>query len=79
MEMRVVAAIAKYKCSGPVNLAIARAVIREMRTPTADMIQAMGRALNRHKRGMGGHVTWSLKHQMRWAAAIDAASPPEGV
>jgi hypothetical protein len=77
MELRVTAALAKYR-AGPLALVLARAAIREMRVPTEDMLKAMKAAMWRSGLQRGGHVTTTLKHQLRWAAGIDAASPPEG-
>lgn len=54
-----------------------RVIIRELRIATPGMIDAMKKALTwDDKKAMGGRITPSLKHQIRWAAAIDVASPP---
>ena len=53
-----------------------RFIIREMRIATPAMLSAMGAAMYKSGLKRGGHVTATLKHQLRWAAAIDTASPP---
>lgn len=63
------------KVTHPDCLDIVRAVLREARIPTPEMIRAMQGAIYKNGLGRMVQVTASLKHQMRWAEAIDAASP----
>lgn len=59
----------------PQALDLVVATIREMRTPTEEMIGAMQSTAYGKRPGQPGWVSPFTKHRLRWEAAIDVACP----